>query len=205
MGNKTFWDRIACVYDIAESLNRKAYDSMLSNIRDIIPDNAEVLECAAGTGEISIAIAPKAKSILCTDLSVQMLERAERKAVKKGLHNITFAERNLLSLPEGDGSFDVVIAANVVHLLDNPYDALDELWRVTKTGGVLIVPTFLVYGSKKGFSFLIKCYKLIGFNPKHNFDETKYREMLNESSLEKPDIKILKGRIPVGFAVFYKS
>lgn len=203
--NKTFWDRFAFAYDAAESLNKKTYRDMLSNIAMLTPDNAEVLECAAGTGAISVAVAPKAKSVLCTDLSVPMLEKAKQKAKSMGFANITFAERNLLALPESDGSFDVVIAANVIHLLDKPHDALEELWRVTKPGGLLIIPTFLTHGSKKGFSFLIKCYKLLGFRPAYNFNETQYREMLDGSGLPKPDVKILQGKIPVGFAVFHKT
>lgn len=202
---KTFWDRFAFAYDIAESLNKKVYHDMLSNIVSLIPNNAEVLECAAGTGAISVVVAPQAKSVLCTDLSLTMLEKARQKAKGAGLRNITFAERNLLSLPESDARFDVVIAANVIHLLDNPYDAIAELWRVTKNDGLLIIPTFLTHSSKKGFSFLIKCYKLLGFRPAHNYNETQYREMLTGSGLPKPDVKVLKGKIPVGFAVFHKD
>ena len=204
MGKKTFWDRIAFAYDTAESLNKKVYKAMLSRIVSLVPDNAKVLECAAGTGAISIAAALKAKSVLCTDLSIPMLEQARRKAEKMGLKNITFAERNIFALPENDNSFDAVIAANVIHLLENPYDALAELWRVTKSGGALIVPTFLTRGSGNGFRFIIKLYKIIGFQPAHNFSETQYREMLLGSGLPMPDIHVIQGKIPCGFAVFQK-
>ena len=85
MSNKTFWDRFAFAYDLAEGMNKQVYREMLSNIVSLIPDNAEVLECAAGTGAISVVVAPKAKSLLCTDLSLPMLEQARRKAGKNGL------------------------------------------------------------------------------------------------------------------------
>ncbi len=42
-----------------------------------------------------------------------------------------------------DESFDVVIAANVIHLLDDPYKALSELDRVCRPGGKLIIPTYV--------------------------------------------------------------
>ena len=45
-------------------------------------------------------------------------------------------------LPYADGSFEVVIAANVLHLLPEPDKALDEAARVLAPGGLLIVPTF---------------------------------------------------------------
>lgn len=57
---------------------------MLSNIVSLIPNNAEVLECAAGTGAISVVVAPQAKSVLCTDLSLTMLEKRVKKRRVQG-------------------------------------------------------------------------------------------------------------------------
>lgn len=202
---KTFWDRFAFAYDASERLNKKAYHSMVSQIVSLVPPQAKILECAAGTGEITIAVAPKAESVLCTDLSIPMLDKAQKKAKKKNLKNIIFAERDLFHLPESNESFDVVIAANVIHLLDNPNDAIMELWRVTKKKGFLIIPTFLTAGSKAGFSMLIKLYGWLGFHPKYNFTETEYKALLENCGLPKPNVQKLEGRIPVGFAVFNKS
>ncbi len=202
---KTFWDQFAFAYDMAESLNKKAYQAMLSKIAAHIPEKARVLECAAGTGAISIAVAPKAASVLCTDLSIPMLEKARKKAKKRGLENISFAERNLLHLPEKNESFDVVIAANVIHLLDNPKEAVVELWRVTKYNGLLIIPTFLTDKSTMGFSILLRLYRLLGFRTKYSFSEAEYKRVLDNCGLPKPSIQVIKGRMPVGFAVFMRA
>ena len=51
----TFWDEIAGVYDLAEATNRKAYREAVRRVRELIPQWASVLECAAGTGEIGRA------------------------------------------------------------------------------------------------------------------------------------------------------
>lgn len=40
-------------------------------------------------------------------------------------------------------SFDVVVAANVIHLLDEPYKALAELDRVCRKKGRVIIPTYM--------------------------------------------------------------
>lgn len=37
----------------------------------------------------------------------------------------------------------VKVAANVIHLLDDPYKAIAELDRVCKRGGKIIIPTYL--------------------------------------------------------------
>ena len=44
---------------------------------------------------------------------------------------------------DADGQFDKVIAANVIHLLDEPFKALAELDRVCKPGGQIIIPTYI--------------------------------------------------------------
>ena len=56
----TFWDEIAGVYDLAEATNRKAYREAVRRVRELIPQWASVLECAAGTGEFSLAAAERA-------------------------------------------------------------------------------------------------------------------------------------------------
>lgn len=202
---KTFWDRFAFAYDTFQGMNKKVYQEMLLTTASLIPPQADVLECAAGTGAISLAVAPRAKRVLCTDLSLSMLDQARKKAKRKKLNNITFAERDLFHLKEQKESFDVVIAANVIHLLDHPNDAIMELWRVTKHNGQLIIPTFLTGNSKSGLTMLLNVYKLLGFRPKYTFSEANYRHMLEHCGLPKPDISIIEGRIPVGFAVFNKN
>ena len=37
----------------------------------------------------------------------------------------------------------MVVAANVIHLLDQPYQALCELDRVCKPAGRIIIPTYM--------------------------------------------------------------
>ena len=116
----TFWDKTAWLYDIAESLNPKAYRGMLKGIAAVVPDGAKVLDCAAGTGELSIAAAEKAETVLCTDMSLPMLEMARKKCAEKGIRNISFGERDILHLPDGDNTYSVSMAGNVLHLLEEP-------------------------------------------------------------------------------------
>lgn len=204
MSKKSFWDKFAFAYDIAESLNNKSYSSMLDSIVNLIPKNATVLECASGTGTISIAVSKVAEKVICTDLSLPMLDKAKFKANKLNIQNITFKERNLLNLTDKDSSFDVVIAGNVLHLLQNPIEVVKELYRIVKPNGLLILPTFLTVNSNNRFRFLIKLYKLIGFNPVHNYSDVEYKSMLLKCGIGTPDFKVLNGKVPVGFAVFKK-
>lgn len=194
-----FWDKVAGIYDYAEKLNSKVYDELTETTARLIPLRANVLDCAAGTGALSIAAAKRANSVLCTDMSDKMLNVAKRKAKKLHLNNISFGKRNVFALPDEDETYDVVIAGNVLHLLDNPENAVRELFRVVKKGGRLLLPTFLIKNN-----LFIEVYKLIGFNPSTNYTPKTYREMLNNAGVGEVKTRLIKGMIPCCYAVIQK-
>ena len=137
-----FWDNVAGVYDLfADIFNKETHKALIAAVSSrITPDDA-VLECACGTGLLTGAIAERCRTLLATDFSANMLKRAKKKY--GALPNVTFRQADILHLDEPDGQFDVVIAANVIHLLDEPYKALAELDRVCRSGGTIIVPTYM--------------------------------------------------------------
>ena len=49
-----FWDKIAGVYDLAESINGDVYHEMCAQTERLVPAGAKVLDCAAGTGICSL-------------------------------------------------------------------------------------------------------------------------------------------------------
>lgn len=193
----TFWDKIAGIYDFAESLNPKSYRAMLEGIKAIVPEGAKVLDCAAGTGELSIAAAEKAGHVFCTDMSLPMLERARKKSAKKGIKNISFGERDIFSLPDEDNTYDVAIAGNVLHLLEEPEKAIRELCRVIKQGGRVIVPTFMA----KNSSPLIKIYMLLGYKAFASYTAESYEKMLKNCDCGRVKVTKINGLMPVAFGV----
>lgn len=196
-----FWDKIAGIYDAAEFINGKVYLEMLRTVRRLVPEGAKVLDTAAGTGELSIAAAKKAASVHCTDISVEMLKTAQRKVKKLGLDNITFEQRNIFDLSDEDETYDVVMAGNVLHLLNNPHRALNELYRVTKRGGLILLPTFL---TKDKGRLMLELYKKLGYNASEEYDEQSFRKMLKSAKLGKVKTKTIDGLMPCCFAVIKK-
>lgn len=137
-----FWDNVAWVYDIfANIINRKANKALCTAVEGLISPTDNLLECACGTGLLTGVTAPRCKSLIATDFSAKMLKRAEKKYGKYS--NVRFEQANILRLSYPDRCFDAVIAANVIHLLDEPYQALRELERVCKPGGKIIIPTYM--------------------------------------------------------------
>ena len=199
-----FWDRVAGLYDWVELTNRRVNSAAAVRVARLVPEGAKVLDCAAGTGLFALAAARRADSVLCTDLSQAMLSRAEKKARKQGLSNICFAVRDLTALPEGNGSFDVVIAANVLHLLPEPETAVRELGRVTAPGGRLILPTYLQGKAEAAYGTMIKIYQGAGFHYEHAFTPGTYRAFLENLCLAPVELEVIPGHVPEGIALLEK-
>ena len=200
-----FWDRVANFYDLAEMLNGKAYREMCELTAKLTPRGARVLECACGTGELSLSAAKKAESILCTDNSEKMLEVARKKAEKEGAFHIGFERRNIFHLDDADETYDIVIAGNVLHLLDKPEDAVREMYRVTKRGGRILLPTFMTRGESKLSSLLLTAYKALGYEASTEYTPRSYVFMLKGFDLGTVKAKLIKGLVPVCYAVIVKD
>ena len=105
-------------------------------------------------------------------------------------------------VPFPDESFDVVIAANVIHLLDDPYKALSELDRVCRPGGKLIIPTYVNKEKAKGFD---KTIDKAGANFRQDFTYESYRTFFAEAGFAKIRTKLIDGRVPCAIAVISKQ
>lgn len=99
----------------------------------------KLLDVGAGSGTISASLAKYIPSghVLATDISDEILERAKEFADSKDVKNISFQKANIYELEFPDASFDVVHASQVLCHLDAPCDAIKEMVRVTKPGGII--------------------------------------------------------------------
>lgn len=175
-----FWDRVAGVYDVfANVINRKVHIELKRVVAGLISESDEVLECACGTGMLSTVIAPRCKKLVSTDFSEKMLEKTKKKCA--GYANVELRKADILSLDEPDGSFDKVVAANVIHLLDEPEKALSELARVCRQDGTLIIPTYMNRDKNGKTSAFAKTVGKAGADFKRQFTEKSYKDFLRKT------------------------
>jgi SAM-dependent methyltransferase len=199
----TFWDFCAPFYDKAEQSNT-AYNGMLRQVYELTPQGANVFEAAAGTGSISVFVADKANSVLCTDISERMLNVARKKAAKRGIKNIAFNTKSIFDTGESDGSFDTVIASQVLHLIDEPQKAAEELKRIS--GGTVITTVTLLKGLRGFFARpAVGVWRFFGFAPKREFDADGFRAFLSEIGLPPSRFEIIDGNMPMAVAVWEKQ
>jgi len=199
-----FWDTVAGVYDIfVNVINRKTHRRLKKIVSELISPEDEVLECACGTGLLSVVIAPVCKHLTATDFSRNMLKRAEKNCA--AFHNITYAQADVIALSFPDGSFDKVVAGNVIHLLDNPMTALGELNRVCRDGGMLIIPTYMnkdAEGKTSGFASTVG---KVGADFKRQFTAESYRQFFLDAGYSDVKVDLADGHIPCAVAVMKKA
>ena len=97
----------------------------------------QVLDLASGTGEPAISLALRvgaAGHVTALDLSAELLEIAEKRAVARGLKNFSTQRADAHSLPFPDNSFDLATSRFGVMFFRDPVTALGELRRVLRSG-----------------------------------------------------------------------
>jgi ubiquinone/menaquinone biosynthesis C-methylase UbiE len=199
-----FWDRVAGVYDIFVNIfNAKVHNELKKVVADQIENTDNVLECACGTGLLSTVIAKKSKTLLATDFSARMLKKAKKNCSQ--YENASFRQANIMSLDELDSSFDKVVAANVIHLLDEPDKAMNELNRVCRNGGKIIIPTYM---NKKGSGRTSGFAKIVGkagagFKRQFTFDS--YKEFFDELGYTEGSYVMIDGKVPCAVAILSKK
>lgn len=194
-----FWDKVAGLYDFVEGiLNGKVYQGTGKAVAEEIAPDDHVLECACGTGAISVCVAPVCAHLTATDFSKEMLKRAARKAKKFPNMDVAFAD--ITSLGFGDNRFDKVIAGNVIHLLDNPNGAIAELVRVCKPGGKVIIPTYINMTEGKTGK-IAALFGKAGAGFKRQFDMESYKRFFREAGYKDVTYRLVDGKMPCAIAV----
>ena len=203
MGNM-FWNQVAGIYDIfVNVINRKTHKALREQLEGLLSPQDEVLECACGTGMLSSVIAKGCKHLTATDYSPKMLKQAKKNCA--GYANVTFALGDISHLDYSDGSFDTVVAGNVIHLLDDPLGALSEMNRVCKDKGTLILPTYMNRDKKGNTSSFAKALGKAGASFKRQFTPESYRQFFLDAGYPDVCLYLAEGRIPCAVAVMKKK
>ena len=131
------YQRWAPVYDIVyDKLTEPAARAAVAAVEACGPN---ILEVGVGTG-LSLGYYSPSSEVHGIDLSDDMLERARAKVARRGLGHVKSLEvMDATHLSFGDASFDAVTAQFLITLVPQPERALDEMARVLRPGGEIVL------------------------------------------------------------------
>ncbi len=134
---KSSYARWAPIYDLVFALvlrpGRKAAAAAAAR------PGGRVLDVGVGTG-LELPMFDRRTKLVGIDLSEPMLRRAQRRVGAKALANVEgLAAMDATRLAFPDCHFDAVVAPYVLTVVPEPEASLDELVRVVKPGGEIIL------------------------------------------------------------------
>ncbi|MFC1236192.1 class I SAM-dependent methyltransferase [Vibrio sp. F74] len=152
--NKTesFWDKASKNYDKSEERFEYIHNKTRGNTKKYLDINNIVLDYGCGTGTKSCELASQVKEIHAIDISSEMIESAKTKAASCRIENISFEHTTIFDKQFRNESFDVILAFNMLHTIDNPHDVIRRIYELLKPDGLFISATPCLNGRK---SFLV--------------------------------------------------
>lgn len=197
-GDRGYWDKHARNYDRSMSLLGRPIPRMIELAGEATRGLGRVLEVAAGTGLVTPALAAAAEEVIATDYSAAMVSALERRVRDAGIANVRCEQADLYALRFDAGTFDAVVAANVLHLVPDLPGALAALRRVVKPGGQVIVPTFC--HDETALSWVVsRALAVTGFPGHRRFTAKSLQQAVEDAGVRVTRTETLPGLLPIGY------
>jgi ubiquinone/menaquinone biosynthesis C-methylase UbiE len=190
------YDRISTYYDLMEfPLEKIIFSRWRRRVFDTV-DGVSILEVGVETGK-NFDFYPVDKSITAIDFSKRMMGKARKKADNKGM-KVHLEPMDVQDLQFEDQSFDTVLATFVFCSVRDPIKGLEEIKRVCKKGGKVVLLEHVRPATKllkRVFDLLNPVtVKLIGANINRNTVSNMKRaglHIIEEKNLFRDFVKLL--------------
>ncbi len=156
---------------------RVAEDPSFEELDDCPEVIASLLDVGTGTARIPIELCKRSPEVrvMAIDLAVGMLDLAMRNVDIAGMRNqIQLAQIDAKDSGLEDEMFDAVISNSIIHHIPEPAEAVEEIIRMTRVGGVIFVRDLMRPESAEKVDSLVDLYAA---------EETDYSRSLFGDSL----------------------
>ena len=164
-------------------------EAELNGLLQIVqPKGGRILDVQAGAAQVACAFAPYVDTIIATESSQDMLTIAQESVAEVGCKNIDLISTSEDTLQFPENYFDGLIARSIVHQFLDMQVFLQDVFRVLKPGGWLLIEEAVSTGDKESDTLLNETERLrdplhvayyskktwenrlqkIGFNIEHN-------------------------------------
>jgi 2-polyprenyl-3-methyl-5-hydroxy-6-metoxy-1,4-benzoquinol methylase len=138
---KEFWDKSAENYDRTEERFEHIHQTSRECAKRHLKVSDVVLDYGCGTGTTACELANLVAEIQGIDISGRMIELSKEKAAVYGVENVNFAQADIFDEGYGKGSFDVILAFNMLHTVPDPQRVVGRVHELLKPEGSFISVT----------------------------------------------------------------
>jgi len=124
------FDSVVNMYDTNKRIEVFFQELLVESLND-----KELLDAGCGTGWFSVEGANRGAKVTSMDLGPKLLSEVEKKVASMRVVG------SVLDIPFPANYFDVVVCSEVIEHLPIKQLALDELYRVLKPGGIIVIST----------------------------------------------------------------
>lgn len=132
-----FYESIAHSFDSVVNMydTRKRVSVIFSELLPPDITGKQFLDAGCGTGWVSAEAAARGAQVTSMDMGPELLKEVAKKAKTKTVVG------SILEMPFADNSFDIVVSTEVIEHVTEPLKAIQEMHRVLKPGGVVVITT----------------------------------------------------------------
>lgn len=160
-----FWNKTADRYARSPIGNMESYEKTLERTRAHLSLDDVALEIGCGTGTTALLLAPSVNQFVASDSALRMIEIAREKGAAEVIGNVRFDHATIFDEKLEPGTFDAVLAFNLLHLLEDAPATLRRANQLLKPGGVFISKTVCLAEKSRFFGLPIAVMRLLGLAP----------------------------------------
>ncbi len=199
-----FWDWRARKYD-EQAQEDAAHGRAVERFAKYLEAKDIVLDYACGTGVVAYKIAADVKKVDAIDASAGMIDLANERARELGVTNVHCARKTIFDEQLGRGSYDAILAFNILHLLEDARKALERASELLKPKGLMVCETPCLGEAGVLMKTLVPIISKVGLlSYLTPFKISAVSELMTATGFQILESEVLQGSIPSSFVVARK-
>ncbi|HTN55224.1 MAG TPA: methyltransferase domain-containing protein [Microbacterium sp.] len=122
---------------VLRSHSNRTVENSAAYLAEHLTAETRLLDVGAGPGTITLDFADRVAHVTATEIDADALALSQALAAERDVTNTDFAVEDVPALSFADDAFDIVHAHQVLQHVGDPVQALREMRRVAKPGGIV--------------------------------------------------------------------